>query len=118
MELKILTEEMNKLFNRKELRFELIHEGEPTPKISDVRLKIASMTGGMSSHVVIDKFKTLFGIGRTIGYARIYENKDEMIDYEPEYLLKRNGLIEVKEGESVGKEEEGVKQEGKEAAKE
>ncbi len=96
MELKILSEETNKLFNRNELRFEVIHEGEPTPKLSDVRSKIATTTGGMSTHVVIDKFETLFGIGRTIGNARVYKDRDEMIEYEPQYLLKRNGLIEEK----------------------
>ncbi len=122
MELKILSEEENKLFNRTEIRFEVIHEGEPTPSLNDVRRKLALTTGGMSSHIVIDKFKTLFGIGRSIGFARIYKNKDDMLEYEPEYLLKRNGLLEEKkeekEGEVSGEEKEGSKEEGEEAKKE
>lgn len=102
MELKILSLDENKLFNRKELRFQVIHEGDPTPRLSEVRTKIASLTGVMSTHVVIDKFETLFGIGRTIGNARVYENRDEMKEYEPEYLLKRNGLL-IEEKSEEGK---------------
>ncbi len=112
MEVKILHEEKNPLFNRKEIKFEVIHEGKPTPKLTDVKLAIAEKTGSDASHIIIDNFKTLFGIGRTVGNARIYKKMEELKDYEPEYLLKRNNLIqEKKEGESNGeKEEEGNKE--------
>jgi len=93
MEVKILHEDNNPLFNRKEIRFEVVHKGETTPKLSDVKRVVANKTGSDASHVIIDGFKTLFGIGRTIGDARIYKKMDELKDYEPTYLLKRNGLI-------------------------
>ncbi|MFA5406401.1 MAG: 30S ribosomal protein S24e [Candidatus Nanoarchaeia archaeon] len=96
MDVKLLNETENLLFNRNEIRFEVVHDGEPTPKLIDVRLLLAKKVGGDSSLVVIDGFKTLFGIGRTIGNARVYKNTDEMNDYESQYLLKRNNLIEAK----------------------
>jgi small subunit ribosomal protein S24e len=72
-----------------------------TPKLLDVRAAIAAKTGSDTSHVVIDGFKTLYGIGRTVGDARVYKNADELNDYEPQYLLKRNSLIkDKKEGEA------------------
>jgi len=117
MELKILEEDANELFNRKEIRFEVIHEDEPTPKLVDIRRLIAQKTNSMIIHVIIDDVETLFGIGRTIGEARVYANKDDLLSYEPKYLLKRNELIEVKEEGKVG-EKEGIKEEGKEESKE
>jgi small subunit ribosomal protein S24e len=121
MELKIISEEENKLFNRKEVRFEVSHDKEATPKLADVRRAIATKTGGNVSHVIIDGFKTLFGIGRTIGDARIYDKMDELKDYEPTYLLKRNKIIQEepkKEKEEESKEEKEVKEEKKEEEKE
>lgn len=110
MELKILYEEDNKLFNRKEIRFEVVHDDSATPKLPDVKLALAQKTGGDASHVIIDGFKTLFGIGRTVGDARVYKDMNELKDYEPQYLLKRNGLItDKKEGEEAEVPKEGVK---------
>jgi small subunit ribosomal protein S24e len=114
MDVNIINEEENKLFNRKEIRFEVNHEGSDTPKLIDVRRALAQKTGTDTSHVVIDGFKTLFGIGRTIGDARIYKDMDELKDYEPNYLLKRNKIIED-EALEAGKEEA---EENKEAKKE
>ncbi len=111
MELKILSDEENKLFNRHEVRFEVEHEGEPTPKLVDVKVILAQKIGVNASHIIIDGFKTLFGIGRTIGNARIYKTMDELKEYEPEYLLKRNNVItEKKEGENNGEKEESNKE--------
>ncbi|MBD3312329.1 30S ribosomal protein S24e [archaeon] len=114
MDIKVLKEDENKLFNRKEVRFEVIHDGEATPKLTEVRLKLATKTGSNPSHVVIDGFKTLFGIGRTIGDARIYQETKDLKEYEPHYLLERNNLVEKKEE----KKEEPEKKEKKEEVKE
>lgn len=86
-------EEDNPLFNRKEVRFEVVHEGGPTPSLNDIRIALAQKTGSEVMKVVIDSFKTLFGIGRTVGNARIYRELSDLKDYEPLYLLKRNKLV-------------------------
>lgn len=101
MEVKILDEDNNLLFNRKEVRFEIVHEGEPTPKLNDIKRLLAQKTNSMINHVIIDKVETLFGIGRTLGNARIYKDKDDLFSYEPRYLLKRNDLIEEKKEASA-----------------
>lgn len=118
LDIKILKEDENKLFNRKELRFEVVHEGEPTPKLAAVRLKLATKTGSNPSHVIIDGFKTLFGIGRTVGDARIYPEMNDLKEYEPRYLLERNGLIEKEEEKKEEVKEVPKKEEKKEESKE
>ncbi len=104
MEVKLLVENENSLFNRREVRFEVVHEGGVTPKLTDVRLALAQKTGSDASHVVIDGFKTLFGIGRSVGDARIYKDMNDLKDYEPTYLLKRNSLL-VEEKKEEGASE-------------
>jgi len=126
MEVKILHEEGNPLFNRKEIRFEVVHEGKTTPDLVEVKRIIANKTGSDASHVIIDGFKTLYGIGRTMGDARIYKDMNELKDYEPEYLLVRNKLIQKekkvveapKEDKRVPKEEKKEEAPKEEPAKE
>ena len=107
MEIRVLTEEENKLFNRMEIRFEVVHEGESTPKLLDVKRLLAQKIGADATHVIIDGFKTLFGIGRSVGDARVYKNMSELKDYEPMYLLKRNKVIKEEKPEE-DKEEKPV----------
>ncbi len=118
MEIKLLNEELNPLFNRREVRFEVIHANESTPKLTDVRFALAQKLGADSSHIIIDGFKTLFGINRSVGDARIYKNMNDLKDYEPAYLLKRNKLIQEKkeEGSVDGEEKEEGNKETEEAA--
>lgn len=115
MEVKILSEQENKLFNRKKVRFEVVHDNKTTPDLVKVRRELAAKTGSNASHVIIDGFKTLFGIGRTMGDARIYKNMEELKDYEPKYLLVRNKI--VKEEEPAPKKEEEKKEPAKEGEK-
>jgi len=118
MEVKILNEVNNPLFNRKEVRFEIVHESKETPKLIEAKRVLASKTGSDGSHIIIDGFKTLFGIGRTIGDARIYKNMNELKDYEPMYLQKRNGLIVEEKKEEPKPEEKPAEKKEEEAKKE
>ncbi len=113
MNVKILKEDENKLFGRIDVRFEVVHEGEATPKLVDIRHAVAEKLGGMTNATVIDSMNTLFGIGRSIGEARVYKKKEDMFDYEPEYLLKRNQLIEAPKKEEEETKEEAPKKEEK-----
>ena len=106
MNIKIVYEKENPLFERKEIRFEVNHENEPTPKLSDVKTALATKIGVNPSLIIIDSFKTMFGVGISIGDARIYKDIEKLKQYEPEYLLKRNKVIK-EEKENGQKEEEG-----------
>ncbi len=99
MNIKIVYENENPLFNRKEIRFEINHEKEATPKLLDVKNEISTKLGVNPSHIIIDTLKTMYGIGITIGDARIYKNVEDLKSYEPKYLLKRNKLMEEENGQ-------------------
>lgn len=109
MKIKITERIKDKLFNREVVKFEIDHEGEPTPTRVQVREALKKELG---EHFVIKYVKSTFGFGKSVGEARAYKSKEEMFEYEPKHLLMRDGLVE-----EHGKEEKGKQEEGKEEAK-
>lgn len=97
MEIRIIEKKENKLLGRNEIYFEVIHEGEPTPSRKDVRGKLVAMLDLNPEATVIQYIRSYFGSHVSKGYAKAYESKERMMYIEPEYVLKREGLIEEKE---------------------
>jgi small subunit ribosomal protein S24e len=77
---------------RTEIRFTADHVGESTPGRNAVAEEIAKKFKTKRNCVVIDVFETAYGIGRSEGYAKVYDSKDAAIEFESEHLLKRNGI--------------------------
>jgi len=89
--MEIIDKKENQLLSRVEIRFQLRHEGSPTPDRSDLRSKVASLVPGTSaSNVVVKEVQTRFGQPLTTGLAFIYESDDAM-QIEPRYVLERHG---------------------------
>ncbi|ADT84989.1 MULTISPECIES: 30S ribosomal protein S24e [Thermococcus] len=99
MEIRVTEIKENKLLGRKEIYFEIIHEGEPTPSRKDVKGKLVAMLDLNPETTVIQYIRSYFGSRVSKGYAKAYESKERMFYIEPEYILIRDGLIEKKEGE-------------------
>ncbi|WP_297505031.1 30S ribosomal protein S24e [Thermococcus sp.] len=98
MEIKVTEIRENKLLGRKEIYFDVIHEGEPTPSRADVKGKLVAMLDLNPETVVIQYIRSYFGSRVSKGYAKAYESKERMLYIEPEYVLIRDGII-VKEEE-------------------
>ena len=97
MEIRIIEKKENKLLGRDEIYFEVMHEGEPTPSRKDVKGKLVAMLDLNPEATVIQYIRSYFGSHVSKGYAKAYESKERMMYIEPEYVLKREGLIEEKE---------------------
>ncbi|MCD6560061.1 30S ribosomal protein S24e [Palaeococcus sp. (in: euryarchaeotes)] len=97
MEIRIIEKKENKLLGRNEIYFEVMHEGEPTPSRKDVKGKLVAMLDLNPEATVIQYIRSYFGSHVSKGYAKAYESKERMMYIEPEYVLKREGLIEEKE---------------------
>ena len=93
MEIDILEETENDLLNRKEVKFEIVHEESHTPSRDTVRAKLAAIMNADADKTIIKKISGEFGRNHSIGYANVY-NSEEAVSIEPKYVLKRNGLIE------------------------
>ena len=103
MEIEVVEKMDNKLLNRMEVRFRVVHTGKKTPERELVKNDLAEMFKVKKEQVIVDHIKTKFGVQESIGYAKVYKTVDDAGKVEPEYLLKRNKAAPKK----AGKEEEG-----------
>lgn len=92
MKIEIKEQKKNPLLKREEVRFEVNHSGEETPKRNAVAEEIAKMFKTKRNSVVIDELKGRYGIGMSDGYAKVYESKEAALEFENEHLLARNGI--------------------------
>ena len=69
---------------------DVIHGRLPNVSKSDLQARIAALYKVQDpSNVVLFGFRTVFGGGRSSGFALIYQNKEARIKYEPKHRLLR-----------------------------
>lgn len=107
MEIEIVDRKENKLLNRIEVKFNILHEGEKTPERELVRSNLSSLLKVKKDLVIVDYIKPKFGIQQSAGYAKIYKTIDDAKKIEREHILRRNKVGEKKE--EVKEVEEGAK---------
>ena len=101
MEIKIVRDEKNPLLQRREVWFEVRHEGKPTPPKIEVAKVLAAKLNANLDLMVIKYYTTGFGTNVSRGLCLVYENGEAMKRAEPANKInarKRIGLKE-KEGE-------------------
>ena len=94
MEVEIVSKKENELLDRTEVKFKAVHMKEGTPQREAVREKLAAMLKATKERVIVDSMNSEFGKTETIGYAKVYKNKDSAMKYEREHVLVRNKLKE------------------------
>jgi small subunit ribosomal protein S24e len=92
MKIEITNQKENPLQKRTEVYFTIDHLGETTPKRNVVAEDIAKKLKSKRDCVVIDNIESVYGIGKSKGYAKVYDSKESAMSYENGYLLKRNGI--------------------------
>ncbi len=83
----------NPLLFRKEYVFAVIHEGKSTPSRIQIREELSKLLGVSKDLIVIRKLKTEFGMNLTYAEVHVYEDKKKMLEIEPRYILKRDGIL-------------------------
>ncbi|MFB6081115.1 MAG: 30S ribosomal protein S24e [Haloferacaceae archaeon] len=100
MEIDILDEEENPMLHRTDVRFEVTHE-DVTPSRLSVRDSLAAMLNKDADEVVVHELHTRFGMRKTIGYAKVYQDPEHARDVEQDYMLERNKIsVDEDEGEA------------------
>ncbi len=94
MEVEIVDKKENQLLDRTEVTFKASHAKEGTPQREAVREKLASMLKATKERVIVDRMDSEFGKMETLGYAKVYKNKEAAMKYEREHVLVRNKLKE------------------------
>lgn len=90
MDINIVEKEKNPALNREELELEIKHNGESTPKRSEVRAKLAAQEGYNEELIIINELHTKYGGSETRGYVKVYENKEKLNEIENDYAITRN----------------------------
>ncbi len=94
MEIEIIAKKENELLDRTEVKFKAVHPKEGTPQREAVREKLAAIMKATKERVIVDAMDSEFGKTETVGYAKVYKNKDSAMKYEREPTLVRNKLKE------------------------
>ena len=91
MKMEITNQRENALQSRTEVCFIVDHARECTPGRTAVAEDLAKQFNTKRELVIVDDLNSMYGVGKTKGYAKIYKSVDDVKKYEPEYLQKRNG---------------------------
>lgn len=75
---------------------DVMHPGKATVSKKEVREKLAKIYKTSADLVFPFKFKTQFGGGKSTGFAKIYDSLEHAKRFEAKFMLKKNGLADVK----------------------
>ena len=92
MDIEIIEEEDNPMLHRTDVRFEVVHE-EATPSRLSVRDSLAAMLNKDAEEVVVHELDTKYGMRKTVGYAKVYDDPEFAREVEQEHMLERNKIL-------------------------
>lgn len=84
---------INKVLARKELLLDVYHEGKPNVSQKDLKDLIANKYHWDQKNLILFGFRTAFGGNRSTGFALAYDNQNYLVKYEPNYRLRRLGIL-------------------------
>ena len=97
MEIEIVKKSDNPLLGRVEVKFEVSHPKEKTPSRKEVMEGIKEAMELKKDIVVVDSYRSPFGLGRSFGEARVYKDLDSAKNVEEKHVLKRCNLLKEEE---------------------
>lgn len=77
---------------------DVVHPDRANVSKAELTEKIAEMYKVTADTIIMFGFRTVFGGGRSTGFALIYDDIEAAKKYEPKYRLARAGLTKKREG--------------------
>jgi small subunit ribosomal protein S24e len=108
MDVEVSEKRFNPLLERDEVRFQVSHEGEPTPTLVDVRKLLRAKLNAKAELMVIDSMHSQFGTPISRGEARVYKDANGLKRIEAKHVIRKN--FGGKESEGEEKEESAAKE--------
>ncbi|PTD94441.1 30S ribosomal protein S24e [archaeon SCG-AAA382B04] len=90
MDINVTENEKNEALDREEVKLNITHSEESTPKRSEVRAKLAAEQGVKEELIIINELHTDYGNSETKGYVKIYDDKERLEEIENKYTIERN----------------------------
>ncbi len=100
MQSKIIEQNENKLFHRKETRVEIEARGA-TPRRSEVLAELSEKLGAPASQIAVAKIDHKFGRRFVVVTARVYDSPEFLKKFEHEWVMAR-GSHKKKEKKEAG----------------
>lgn len=99
MEIQIIEEKDNPLLERKEIQLRVIQDAG-SPKISDLRKKIAAQLSLDENLFVVQRVYAEYGMNESRCVLKIYNTEERLKAVEAVHVLRKNGLVEVSDESS------------------
>lgn len=109
MKIEVTGRKINPLLSREEIEFNVL-DTRITPKIKEVREKLATTIGKKNEAMVILTLNQKYGGKEVIGKARIYESAEKMKETELPFILEKNFEEEKAKGKKKREEKKAEKE--------
>jgi len=107
MKIKILNENENKLFHRKEVSFNANHTSESTPTKSTIYTYFSAKFKSPRTNMILKQFNTSFGAQSADGMLYIYDNDKVLSKVETKNTInRRDKVFKAEEAANTTKEAE------------
>ncbi|MCK4458770.1 MAG: 30S ribosomal protein S24e [Methanosarcinales archaeon] len=93
MKIEIIKDEKNVLLNRRDIAFNIIPEGT-TASRENVKNMLVALLDTKPELTVLDRMKMRYGTQDILGYARLYDDLQQLQVIEPDYMIARNAAKE------------------------
>lgn len=101
MKIKILNENENKLFHRKEVSFNANHDSASTPTKSTIYTYFSAKFKSPKTNMILKKFNTSFGAQSAKGMLYVYNNDKIMSQIETKNTINRRDKVFKSEEEAA-----------------
>jgi len=93
MKIEIIKDEKNVLLDRRDIVCNVISEGT-TASRENVKNMLVALLDTKSELMILDRMNTQYGTQNILGYARLYNDLQQLQAVEPAYMIARNAAKE------------------------
>ncbi|NOQ29236.1 MAG: 30S ribosomal protein S24e [Methanosarcinales archaeon] len=95
MAIEIVKDEENVLLNRRDIVFKTEEIGMSRKSAKNTLVALLDTTPEL---LILDRMKSQYGKPDILGYARLYDNEQNLRRIEPDYMIARNAQAKENEG--------------------
>ncbi len=95
MDIEIVTDEENALLNRRDIVFKTDRIGMSRGSAKNTLVAFLNTNPEL---LILDRMNSQYGTQDVFGYARLYDNEQNLRRIEPDYMIARNALAKKGDG--------------------
>ena len=95
MDIEIVKDEENVLLNRRDIVFKTDRIGMSRKSAKNTLVALLDTTPEL---LILDRMNSQYGKQDILGYARLYDNEQNLRRIEPDYMIARNAPAKESEG--------------------